>query len=429
MRRVRSPATARLSPLLFLVVIGGALLAGTLRPATGSLQSETRLCLICGAVGGADFVANILAFIPFGMAVRGVLRSTRRAAIVVVVFTLLIELLQWRVVPGRDASLGDVVANALGGTVGALIAARWRHVLLPERGRALIIGWSAVSIAVLGATYWMLMPSPVIYRYWSYWAPQQRGHQSFRGSIRNVTLFGTPIPDLAKIEPSAMPAEYRSGEIDLQFDLGPPYPTDVAAEVFRLANPLSQRANVAVLDRDVAFQPPLNASRWRFWSPSVRFSGVLDDITKEASMHFRSGRGVVDLIVGQHGEEGTVRRGKLGPVDSWKFVLQDGAVPPILHPLLAVFWFLVVFAPLGLWSSTTGRLLPGIVGGATIAAVGFLIAPLVTGLPPASIRYWVGGLACGLFGWACGRLLGRPPGLHASLNPAPTRSEVTFWKA
>ncbi len=418
MHRTLSQATERRSPLLFFVVIGVALLAGTLRPVTPSLEGQTGLCLICGEVGGADFVANILAFIPFGMAARGVLKSTRRAATVGVVFTLLIELLQWRVVPGRDASLGDVAANAIGSTAGAIIAADWRRVLVPDRGRAraLILGWSAISTAALGATYWMLLPSPVVYRYWSYWAPQQRGHQPFRGTVRDVALFGMPVPDHAKIEPLSMPAEYRYGEVDLEMAIGPPYPVDIPAEVFRLANPLSQRANVAVLDRDILFQPPLNAARWRFWSPSVRFSGVLGNTPQETSTHFRSGRGAVTLIVSHHGKPEAVRRETLGPVDSWKFVLRDSSVPHSLHPLLTLIWFLVVFAPVGLWSSASGGLLPGILGGATIAVFGFILAPLVTGMPSVSLLHWVGGFTCGLLGWACGRHLGRPARRDGNLH-------------
>ena len=73
MHRLLSQAATQRVSLLFSVLFGLALLAGTLRPGADLPQSGSGLCLICGEVGGADFVANIVAFVPFGLALWGAL--------------------------------------------------------------------------------------------------------------------------------------------------------------------------------------------------------------------------------------------------------------------------------------------------------------------------------------------------------------------
>ena len=97
-------------------------LAATLTPVPGEVYLLPARCVICGAYGSVDFFNNVVMFVPLaaGLALAGV----RRWLVLLLCFLLtgLIELLQVAVIVGRDANLGDVLANTLGGAVGLLLA-------------------------------------------------------------------------------------------------------------------------------------------------------------------------------------------------------------------------------------------------------------------------------------------------------------------
>ena len=398
-----------------LLVVG--LLVATLRPMRGSPQPPPGLCLICGQTGGADFLANVVAFVPLGVALALALGSAGRAVLPIVAFSLFIEALQWRVVPGRDASVGDLVANAAGGIIGALAAAHLWRLLRPEprHVRSLILGWMVLGGAVIVASLWMLTPSVVKLRYWSYWSAGQRGHERFDGRVLGVLLFGTEVPDHARVEPDSMPIEYRRGRVELTLSVTGPYPTGAWAEVYRLANPLGQRANIAVRRDQLVFRPPLNAATWRFWSPTVRFDGALDQETRETELRLKAGRGIVTL----ESSAGESRQGsvRLHAADAWKFVISDVTVPDTGRLLVTAAWFLVVFGPFGFWAATRGNFAVGMTAAGVVAGIAFLVGPVIFRLAEAPVWTWGGVLLAILTGWATGRLF--PLRRTEPRNPSP----------
>ena len=85
-------------------------------------------CVFCGRLGGVDFVLNTVLFVPFGLGLMWLTGRWRRSAVIGAVTTLVIEALQWRLIPGRDASLGDLLANSMGTVIGVWLAVagiRW----------------------------------------------------------------------------------------------------------------------------------------------------------------------------------------------------------------------------------------------------------------------------------------------------------------
>ena len=62
---MRSITLRRIALLVSCLLVVGLLVA-TLRPMRGSPQPPPGLCLICGQTGGADFLANVVAFVPLG---------------------------------------------------------------------------------------------------------------------------------------------------------------------------------------------------------------------------------------------------------------------------------------------------------------------------------------------------------------------------
>jgi glycopeptide antibiotics resistance protein len=76
-----------------------------------------------------ETAANVVLFMPLGALVLLWRRDWTwvHATLVALAATSLIELLQQLLRPERFASLRDVVANTLGGAIGALLTVCWRH--------------------------------------------------------------------------------------------------------------------------------------------------------------------------------------------------------------------------------------------------------------------------------------------------------------
>ncbi len=107
----------------------------------------------------ADGILNLLLFVPLGLAIGWNSRSTWIAALCGLLLSTAVEMAQ-AFVPGRDPALSDIVFNALGTVVGALLARR-PHVWLPsDPRRSGILASIAVVVvgAVMSATVLLLSP-------------------------------------------------------------------------------------------------------------------------------------------------------------------------------------------------------------------------------------------------------------------------------
>ncbi len=105
-------------------------------------------CILCGDLGSVDFLLNILLFVPLGVGLGLAGFSWRRAVVLAGLLSAGIELLQMKFIPGRDASLGDILSNTLGGGLGALLAARWQDLVFPSprRSRRLALLYAVVLV-------------------------------------------------------------------------------------------------------------------------------------------------------------------------------------------------------------------------------------------------------------------------------------------
>ena len=116
-------------------VLGMVLVIGLLTlwpsPSQAPLSAATPFfCFPCGPSGTSDLIRNISFFIPLGilLGLRGA--SVRTALGVSLAITCSVEFLQFAVIPGRDAAMADIVANTLGGVIGAFMGRRGAGLLL-----------------------------------------------------------------------------------------------------------------------------------------------------------------------------------------------------------------------------------------------------------------------------------------------------------
>src|SRR2546422_76371 len=96
------------------------ILIATLWPFPGQELDFGPSCIWCGDHATADVLLNVTLFLPLGAALALSGRSLWRCALLGALLSACIEFAQL-FIPGRDSSLGDVMANTLGTTLGAAL--------------------------------------------------------------------------------------------------------------------------------------------------------------------------------------------------------------------------------------------------------------------------------------------------------------------
>ncbi|MDZ4389468.1 MAG: VanZ family protein [Gemmatimonadales bacterium] len=157
----RAQIAALLTPpaLLVLVVIGWL----TLRPApevTGLADLTPWWCISCGDAGSADLFQNVLLFLPLGLAWRRAGATFLPALLAALALTVTIEATQALTLPGRDAALGDLLANSLGGGLGWALWPTLTRAMRPDTRLADQLAGAAMAAFTLQSLLaaWLLVP-------------------------------------------------------------------------------------------------------------------------------------------------------------------------------------------------------------------------------------------------------------------------------
>ena len=256
------------------------LLAATLWPTPGAPQPLERLCIICGSLGGLDFVANVVVFVPFGVALVRDGYPARRAWLIGFGLSFGIELLQWQLIPGRDASAGDLLSNTLGTWLGGWLAEHWR--ILREPGprdaRRLLLAWCGSVTAIAAVASWTLRLAPPDLVYFSQWTPVRGGYAPIMGTFRGLRHFGEPLPNGIAVDPTDRPSPYARGEVDLEGILDRPSTRESGPVLLaRLANPLGEQAQIVQRGDALVFRSRRNAARLGLRSPTFVLDGAWAD--------------------------------------------------------------------------------------------------------------------------------------------------------
>ena len=167
----------------------------TLRPEEASVVLPAT-CVFCGALGGTNFVLNIILFMPLGVSAHWLTRRRSQALALGIATTVLVETLQWGVIPGRYASLGDLLANTLGTVIGAWLAVQSIAFLnnTADRARSLSTPFAGILSMVVFATAMLIQPAlprkPYLHVQWT---PVRRNTVPFPGRLLSVSLNDRPL--------------------------------------------------------------------------------------------------------------------------------------------------------------------------------------------------------------------------------------------
>lgn len=154
-------------------------------------------CLICGSIGMQDVLQNLLMLMPFGLGLGLLGWRVPRATLAGFALGLTVELLQYTVIPGRDASLSDVVTNTLGTALGALVAGRIDWLLRPPPRDAarLALGALGTWATLWAAAGWLLGADPGPAPWRAAVRPEMLTAPPFAGEIVAAELTGTALRD------------------------------------------------------------------------------------------------------------------------------------------------------------------------------------------------------------------------------------------
>lgn len=360
-------------------------------------------CVLCGEGGSTDFVLNLLLFAPFGVIARTAGWPLGRLALCAFGLTLSIESYQGAFLVGRDATLGDVVANTSGAALGWLLMVWFASLqTAPQRAKATALAVLACQCLVwLGTGFGMRPaldgPAPWVGRF----SRVGRSPEPFEGIVQRVALDGVAVT----MAPMArLPGP--SDSLDLAVALTrttafvPPRPTsivrlvDATPRVFLRVSQVGHGINVEV---------PLAASAWLLRTPDWRYARALDiPVGKPWQFEWRRHANSFEMTSAQADAPQSATHQSLAMSIGLGWIWVHPFVTAIGDSAAwwTALWIATWFALLGWMGSWGGRRFSGML--LVVGLALFVAAGAITSLPVSA-----GELAAALVGYGVGWLLPR----------------------
>jgi hypothetical protein len=403
---------------LFIVV-------ATLTPVTAPAYPLPSTCIVCGQLGGVDVVNNVIMFVPFAAGLT--LAGLRRWAVLALAIatTLTVETLQIGVIRGRDANVGDLLMNTVGGMVGIALTATWRRWLTPgpRAARRLARGWAIAWLAILAGTAWALQRNAPAGEYLGNMPPGDERYSVYRGQVVASTVGGRPIPTgpiadeaalrrLVLLDTLTVAARVTTGSMPQQVAAVALVTTPTGEELFALG----QRK------RDLVFRVRMNASAARLRTPSAVIPEgfpyvpvwAYGERAPKDTMEVAGGvRRDILFATATHARQTVRQEVALAPTLGWSFFLPFEYGFGAGTPWLTALWVGGLLVPVGYWRARAGR--DGGDGGgsprrewallAGVVVIGLGVVPVVSRLHTARWWEWAAAIAGLAAGWLAQRVL------------------------
>lgn len=393
---------------LALAVVGALAIAYlTLRPGQGE-DALPFLCLTCGDRPLVDLVLNVLLFVPLGvgLGLHGV--PFGRALVAGGLATFAIELLQFSIVPGRDAGLRDLLTNTAGAALGHLAGARWRTMMVPAPRAAgrVATGASIVWLLTQAVTAWALYPALPDTPWWARLQPpyhdEARFKRTFLGRIDSVQVGSVLMRHSDQIgESDAARASMLAGA-PLKVAATRVPPTEgLAPIVVVTAGPVYDAASLMQEGRDVVFESAVRGTLVGLRTPAIRLPDAIPPASDEPLLLEGSYAGGRWQIRALHGGVTRVRTLAASASMGWAFLIRAPgyAIGPEVH-LVTALWIGAIWVLLGYWHARAAQRASWPVTAGTLAAtavLGLAGVPVLVGLPASHWSEWAAA-AAGLAG-------------------------------
>jgi len=384
-RRVSS--AFRVPPSAFALALSVlAICIATLRPAGETVAEGWSFQLASGDEALAEAIQNLLLFIPFGIALAlyKPAHQVRTLLIAGVALSFTVEFLQqW--IPGRDPSLGDIVANGLSTLVGGALvwtAPRWLH---PPDTRApwMSLGMAAVAATAWLATGWLFQPSFPESTYYDRWTPDIPRWPNYKGQIVWATL-GTHVLAEGPIA-GGKQSLVADAPIRVHATAGPP--TEGRAPLFTVTDEAHHDVFIVGVDReDLLILYRTRAAALTLARPDLRLRDALVAVQPGDTFTVAARRGCINTGC------------RLGYTigDGWKLIFFPDHFPLWAMKLLNAMWVGGGLLGVGLWGLGRRHLIA--TAAVLLPLVTLALGPEIVGLNPTPLGEWlgaVGGLVTG----------------------------------
>jgi hypothetical protein len=369
-------------------------------------------CLLCGERAIADWVLNVVLFVPAGLALR---RLGMRPLVIFLAGASVsggIEFAQL-FLAGRYATPMDVAANGLGALVGGQMGAR-----RPPAG-AVAAAWGlAVFLGVVLLTSWLAAPLAPRDDLYAQWHPVVDGVEH-TGEVLSATVGDLPLPEGLLADAEALDARMRAGEaLALRFRAGPR--TSDSAPIFALAEPRGPTHLLSARGDDLRYHPTTRAAALRLDRPFLVVPGALRGVGPgdTVSVRIRASGERLDVSVRSPAGDATTSFAP-SAASGWTFLFAGPLRTPSGGRIADLLWVLGLTLALGLLAGGRGRaLLVGALAGGLLLA-----APSFTALASASLE----AAALAVMGVLAGDLIGGWWGRLGPPVPGATGRSRDLW--
>jgi hypothetical protein len=370
----------------------------------GLAQLTPLWCIVCGELGGADIVANLLLFLPFAIGLRLAGLSWRHTVLVCATASLTIESLQLTVIPGRDASLSDVLTNTASGAIGAALAPWLPTAIHPSPSLAgrLLAAAAVVWLGALGASAWLVSPAVRTGVLQSDWAGATRDRDIFFGELRQVRLDGVPMPrNGPPPDSAALRRGLAAGRFSLEAEVNSGRPVLYPSWIYQLEAGGAKQLALFQVRRHAGVAVPVRGGKLRLHLMTVTLpDGFPGAAGVAVRLEASAAGGVVRLRSTYAGVTRSIELG-LSPAYGWRLIspFEVG----IGH---GVRWFTALLLalsvlPLTYWMAWGEGWARGLA--LLVLPAGLTLPSLAAGLPPVHWSEWAAVGAGAVAGWALQR--------------------------
>jgi hypothetical protein len=382
-------------------------LAATLMPKYGPETVSTGLCLICGSRGLADAIVNTVLFIPLGVGLGLTGWPGRRPYVTGALFSASLELSQL-FIPGRDASLADVLFNTLGTAVGVLAvrtAVRWLHPDGRVSRRYSMVATIGV-LAVVGLSGHLMRYSLPASVYYGQWTPQLGHLEWYRGKVLSASLGPLPIPPQRLADSDAVRSRILSEDTLKVLAVAGPRPPALAP-LLSIYDEQQREIILLGLDRDdLVYRYRSSAISVRLEQPEIRVADALRGVQPGDTLELRVWRSGDVHCVSQR--SATTCGLAHSPGRGWGLLAARAITLDWTIVLLDFIWLGALAFLAGFWAregvsiaASAGVLLLGIV---VVTAVTVFLSPT-----PAELLAVCSGFGLGVGGGMAVQSAGKPP--------------------
>jgi hypothetical protein len=346
-------------------------------------------CLICGDRGLADAIVNVILFMPLGAAAALTGRSTLAALALGAALSGSVEFAQMTLIPGRDASLGDLVFNTLGAAAGVAIvktAGWWLGYDRVRASRQSLIA-AFIATAIIASTGLLLVPEAPGGTYFVMWTPTLRHLDPYEAPVRSVTIGGHPFLPGRIEDPTQVSELLRAGApIRVVAVVAPK--TSRQAAMFAIYDDLKREVVLIGPDRDdLVFRVRMrSASAW-LDQPDLRVVGGWRNLMSGSEITVTALRSGRNYCVG-FGPQPPCSNG-FSAGTGWAFFLYMEQWPALLRSALNIFWLGMLGFPVGFWARRRWESLCAL----SVFATTIVALPAWVGLLDTPAHHVLGGIA------------------------------------